>query len=154
MAYQLKRLQQRHYLIMEKLLLGKTQKEIAREIGYSEYGLSNAINCPLFQAELNRRRVEQNSYIDVSEVEQRTNWTVSCICLDCCKKDFKSMQKLYCDCGGLIIVVYAKGQDEEDRDRVANEVSHLENDLEHRKWYKQKYLKLAESPEILVSRPV
>ena len=68
MAYELKRLQSRHHLILDLLLEGKTQAEIARKMGYSDYGLSNVINCSIFKAELERRRTERHNYMYEAEV--------------------------------------------------------------------------------------
>ena len=71
MAYQLKRLQARHYKIMDLLLLGKRQCDIAEEMGLSKYGVSIIARSPVFQDQLARRRVEHNARLDDREAARR-----------------------------------------------------------------------------------
>jgi predicted transcriptional regulator len=73
MKHELKRLLPRHFRIMELVLLGKKQTEIAEELGLSNYGVSVIINSPVFQEELGRRREEQNAHADEVEVVRRLN---------------------------------------------------------------------------------
>ena len=71
MAHQLKRLRVRHYIIMDSLLSGMTQRQIARDMGMSAYGISQIVNSPVFQHALARRREEQNARLDQAEVVRR-----------------------------------------------------------------------------------
>lgn len=58
----LKRLKPMHWEIIRRLVLGATQREIARDMGLNEARLSIIVNSPLFQIELKKaqkRRDEQ-----------------------------------------------------------------------------------------------
>ena len=54
MTIQLKSLNTRHRLMMLKLLEGKTQHQIAQEVGMSDHTISQIVTSPLFKAELDR----------------------------------------------------------------------------------------------------
>ncbi len=71
MGHQIKRLKPKHLRILELLLIGKSQKEIALELSLSEYGISLIVNSPVFQNELARRRAEQNEKADLAETTRR-----------------------------------------------------------------------------------
>ena len=73
MAYQLKRLLSRHYKMLGLLLEGKTQKQIADEMGYSPYGISAIVNSRVFQAELVRKRADLDERVTQAEVVRRLN---------------------------------------------------------------------------------
>jgi len=53
--WQLKRMRPRHYEILIRLLNGRSQRKIARELGLGEQRLSVIINSPVFQEELRKR---------------------------------------------------------------------------------------------------
>ena len=72
MAYQLKKLNPRHLAIMDKVLEGKKQKDIASEMGMSPYGISTIVRSPIFQNELSRRREGIGRRVDDEVVERRT----------------------------------------------------------------------------------
>ena len=67
MAHQLKRLQTRHFKIMDLLLLGMKQCDIADEMGLSKYGVSIIVRSPVFQDRLARRRTEHDARLDEAE---------------------------------------------------------------------------------------
>ena len=55
--HHLKRMRQRHFQIVECLLLNMSVKEIAKHIGRTPQSVSICINSPVVQGELTRRRV-------------------------------------------------------------------------------------------------
>lgn len=61
MSYEIKKLLPRHYKIMDLLLLGKKQKEIAREVNLSEQAVSSIVNSRIFKEQLpfRKKQVEQ-----------------------------------------------------------------------------------------------
>jgi len=67
MGYQLQRLLPKHYKILDLVLAGWIQRKIADELGLSYVGVSNIVTSRVFQAELARRREEQNQRIDRTE---------------------------------------------------------------------------------------
>ena len=71
MGYEIKRLLPRHYRILDLVLLGWNQKDIAHELGITPYGLSNIIRSRVFQHELSRRRDAKYQMEDQSEAEIR-----------------------------------------------------------------------------------
>lgn len=56
MGHELKKMQARHTLIVDRAVAGKTRKEIADELGMSGAGISNILQSPIVQAEISRRR--------------------------------------------------------------------------------------------------
>ena len=65
MSYEIKKLLPRHYKIMDLLLLGKKQKEIARILDLSEQAVSSIVNSPVFKLEIPNREFEvKNTSID------------------------------------------------------------------------------------------
>ena len=62
--HQLQRLLPKHYKILDLVLAGWKQRRIADELGLSYVGVSNIVTSVVFQAELARRREEQNRRID------------------------------------------------------------------------------------------
>ena len=71
MGYEIKRMQERHYGILELLLRGHKQSEVARMVKYSAYGLSLVVRSRVFQAALAKRREEQNRRVDMEEGKRR-----------------------------------------------------------------------------------
>ncbi len=57
--------------MIDLLLMGMTQKRVAEEMCVSKFGLCATISSPIFQAELGRRRSEQNALADEAEMERR-----------------------------------------------------------------------------------
>jgi predicted transcriptional regulator len=58
MSYQLKKLLPRHFKVMDLLLLGKKQKEIAEELDLTPQAVSSIVNSPIFQERLASRKHE------------------------------------------------------------------------------------------------
>jgi len=76
-SLQPKQLKTRHRVIMEHLLAGMSQREVARKIGMSESRLSIIVNTDSFQRELSQLRSVQDARVieknasAVDEVNQR-----------------------------------------------------------------------------------
>lgn len=70
---ELQRLRSRHIVIMDMLIAGSKQSEIAKQLGMTQAGISNVVNSPLFKARLAERRAELNKELTqdyVSTVNQ------------------------------------------------------------------------------------
>ena len=70
MAYTLKRLQPRHQRVMELLLDGERQLDVARKVGMTTRAVRNAMYAPLFQAEYERRRQQRDQMLDEDYVRR------------------------------------------------------------------------------------
>ena len=64
MGYEIKKLRQIHYIMVNHVLQGWTGREIAKKLGRSEYGVSLIMKSRVFQEEFARRRREQNARMD------------------------------------------------------------------------------------------
>ena len=58
MSYEIKKLLPRHYKVMDLMLLGKKQKEIAEELCLSEQAVSSIVNSRVFKEAIPRRKIE------------------------------------------------------------------------------------------------
>lgn len=58
----------KHWEIMDRLLCGSTQRDIAVDLGMSESRLSIIVNSPIFQLELRKRRMRREALaLDIQE---------------------------------------------------------------------------------------
>jgi len=64
MATELKRLKERHKVIVDRVIEGKNNKEIALELGRNEQAIGQVIASSLMQAEIARRREEMETAHD------------------------------------------------------------------------------------------
>ena len=55
MSYEIKKLLPRHYMVMDLLILGLKQKQIAEKIGLSEQAVSSIVRSKVFRDELPKR---------------------------------------------------------------------------------------------------
>ena len=56
MSYEIKKLLPKHFKVMDLFLLGRKQKEIAKELCMSEQAVSSIVNSRVFKEELPKRK--------------------------------------------------------------------------------------------------
>jgi len=67
----IEKINQRHIIILYRLVLGEPQKKIAEDIGMSERHVSRVVNSPVFQDELKKLSDELRSKVIESSEEVR-----------------------------------------------------------------------------------
>lgn len=73
--WEMKKLNARHQRMIELTLLGKSKGQIAEELDTTPQSVYMASMSPLFQAELVRRREQQNRVSDAGTAQQRATAT-------------------------------------------------------------------------------
>lgn len=63
---EIERLLSQHHRMVELFLEGRTQKEVAQEMGYAQASVCQIFNSPLFQHELGRRRKTREGKMDAA----------------------------------------------------------------------------------------